>query len=222
MTLPSLFLLFSVYGIFGWILEVAFCSIIEKHYVNRGFLHGPFCPIYGFGGLFVVFSLSPLAENPIMLFLASALATGMIEYTASYALEKVFSASWWDYSTIKFNIKGRVCPQSMIAFGALSVFTILFLHPVLVRTISLIRFDTQAILTLVILIFLTVDFLLTLISRLTYSSILAPSSMTISAGMRKNSVGLRALLNMKTKNFLRHPAMPFRVWPIAIASWPRK
>jgi len=222
MNVPSLFLLFCVYGVFGWILEVGFCSIIEKHYVNRGFLYGPFCPIYGIGGLFVVFLLRALGENWIILFIASALATGMIEYTASYALEKVFAAKWWDYSKIKFNINGRVCPQSMIAFGALSVFTIKFLHPLITRTISLIDSGDQGKLALIIFIFLTGDFLLTLISRLSYNSVLAPISMMLSGGMRKNSFGIKALLNMKMNSFLRHRAMPFRAWPIAIASRPRK
>jgi len=222
MNVTSLFLLFSVYGTLGWMLEVAFCSITEKHCVNRGFLYGPFCPIYGIGGLFVVFLLSPLGENWIMLFIASALATGMIEYTASYALEKIFSASWWDYSKIKFNINGRVCPQSMIAFGALSVFTIRFLHPLIVRTISLVDSGAQENLALIIFVILAADFLLTLISHLHYNSIFSPNAMPLTGGMRKKPVGLNALLNMKTKSFLRHPAMPFRVWPMAIASRPRK
>ena len=222
MNVPSLFLLFSVYGIFGWMLEVGFCSIIEKHCVNRGFLYGPFCPIYGIGGLFVVFSLSALGKNWITLFIASALATGIIEYTASYALEKVFAATWWDYSTIKFNINGRVCPQSMIAFGILSVFTIRFLHPLVSRTISLVDSGIQGKLALIIFLFLTIDFILTLISRLHCNSINEPVSMTMSVRMRKNSVGLKALLNMKMKRVLRPRAMPFRIWPIAIASRPKK
>jgi len=222
MTLPTYFLYFAVYCALGWVLEVGFCSIVEKRFVNRGFLYGPFCPIYGIGGLFVVFLLSPFRENWIILFIASALATGMIEYTASYVLEKVFSASWWDYSKIRFNVNGRVCPQSMIAFGALSVFTILVLHPFIASTVSLVDSDAQGKLTLIVCIFLTGDFLLTLLSRLRYNSIFAPISMTLSAGMRKNSVGLRALLNMKIKIFLRHRAIPLRAWPMVMASRPRK
>ena len=221
MTIASLFLLFSVYGTLGWIIEVIFCSIAEKHYVNRGFLFGPFCPIYGLGGLLVVFILSPFRENYLLLFLASALATGLLEYATSYVLEKVFSASWWDYSKIKFNINGRVCPQSMIAFGALSVFTIRFLHPLIVRTISLVDSGAQENLALIIFVILAADFLLTLISHLHYNSIFSPNAMPLTGGMRKKPVGLNALLNMKTKSFLRHPAMPFRVWPMAIASRPR-
>jgi uncharacterized membrane protein len=154
--------MFIVYGTLGWILEVVFCSIVEKHYVNRGFLFGPFCPLYGLGGLLVVFSLSPLKENWIVLFIASAFATGLIEYTASCALEKVFSASWWDYSKIPFNIGGRVCPQSMIAFGALSVFTILILQPVIVRSIDRIDASTQEYLAITLIALLAGDLLLTL------------------------------------------------------------
>ena len=122
------FLWFVTYSVMGWIYETTLASIMRKRFVNRGFLNGPYCPIYGGGALLVIALLSDL-RHPLLLFLAAVLLTGSLEYLTSWAMEKLFHARWWDYSEKKFNIKGRVYLKGVIVFGAFSLILIRFLHP---------------------------------------------------------------------------------------------
>ena len=122
------FLWFVTYSVMGWIYETTLASIMQKRFVNRGFLNGPYCPIYGGGALLVIALLGEL-RHPLLIFLAAALLTGSLEYLTSWAMEKLFHARWWDYSEKKFNIKGRVYLKGVIVFGAFSLILIRFLHP---------------------------------------------------------------------------------------------
>lgn len=122
-------LYFTIYSFLGWVCESTYCSIGRKKLVNRGFLNGPFCPIYGFGALLVISILSPFVNNIPVLFIASIIVTSTLEYITSYVLEKIFHMSWWDYSTYKYNINGRVCLQNSLMFGLLSLFVMLVIHP---------------------------------------------------------------------------------------------
>ena len=122
-------LYFTIYSFLGWMCESTYCSIGQKKLVNRGFLNGPFCPIYGFGALLVISILSPFVNNIPVLFIASIIVTSTLEYITSYVLEKIFHMSWWDYSTYKYNINGRVCLQNSLMFGLLSLFVMLVIHP---------------------------------------------------------------------------------------------
>ena len=119
---PELFLSFLAYSFLGWVCESIYCSIGQKKLVNRGFLTGPLCPVYGFGAMAVLLFLRPFKDNVVELFFAGMLLTSVIEYITAYLLEKLFAAKWWDYSTYRFNIHGRVCLRNSLMFGALSVF----------------------------------------------------------------------------------------------------
>lgn len=129
---------FFLFGFCGWVCESIFCSINERKLVNRGFLSGPLCPVYGFGGLLVIYVLSPMRENYLLLFLFGMLATTALEYATSFVLEKLFSTKWWDYSDQRFNIHGRVCLKFSIMFGALSVVAVKLLYPPFVQLVSMI------------------------------------------------------------------------------------
>ena len=131
-TLEKYFLWFFIYAVIGWIYESTLCSITGKKFVNRGFLNGPYCPIYGAGAILDILVLGRF-KNPFLLFFASAVLTCLLEYATSYAMEKIFNARWWDYSDSKFNIKGRVCLLGAVVFGLLSVALILFIHPFVSR-----------------------------------------------------------------------------------------
>lgn len=122
-------LYFTIYSFLGWVCETTYCSIGQRKFVNRGFLNGPFCPIYGFGALAVITILSPFVDNIPLLFITSIIVTSVLEYVTSFILEKMFNMSWWDYSNYKFNINGRVCLQNSLMFGLLSLFVMLILHP---------------------------------------------------------------------------------------------
>lgn len=134
-TFVNLTLLFSVYSLIGWLCESIYCSVPKGRWINRGFLAGPFCPVYGFGALLILTALSPLLgvfQFPwelILLFFAGMLLTSALEYATSVLLERVFHTSWWDYSKHKFQIHGRVCLTNSILFGLMSVLMLEFLHP---------------------------------------------------------------------------------------------
>lgn len=125
----ELFLSFLAYSFLGWVCETIYCSIGQKKFVNRGFLTGPLCPVYGFGAMSVLLFLRPVGNNVVVLFLAGMVLTSVIEYITSYLLEKLFAAKWWDYSTYRFNIHGRVCLRNSLMFGALSVVAARYVDP---------------------------------------------------------------------------------------------
>ena len=128
LTLEYLFLWFLLYAFIGWVYESVLVSVSERRWVNRGFLNGPLCPIYGCGAVLAIVLLHDFT-NPIEIFLISSFGASILEYITSWGMEKLFHARWWDYSKRKFNIGGRVCLIGAVVFGAFSVVLILVLHP---------------------------------------------------------------------------------------------
>ena len=114
--------LFMIYGILGWIYESTFCTIKARKWENRGFLYGPFCPIYGVGAVLtsLIVSANQLYNLPIMawqIFFISIFGSMILEYVTSWGLEKLFHAIWWDYSGLPLNLNGRISLFTSIGFG---------------------------------------------------------------------------------------------------------
>lgn len=129
MTVIRIFLFFIIYSFMGWVYESALCSITEKRLVNRGFLAGPVCPVYGVGALVVLFFLGSWGGNVVWLFFWSMILTGIVEYVTAVLLETLFHARWWDYSGCRFHIQGRVCLSGVVVFGLLCVLLVRTIHP---------------------------------------------------------------------------------------------
>lgn len=123
----KVFLYFLIYSFIGWIMEEVYVGIELKKIVNRGFLIGPICPIYGVGFLLLYFLIK--TSNPILVFLESIVICSILEYSTSYILEKVFNARWWDYSKEKFNLNGRICAKTMIPFGIIGTIFLCIVQP---------------------------------------------------------------------------------------------
>lgn len=132
------FLLFIIYSILGWCIEVTFCSIPRRKLTSRGFLIGPYCPIYGSAAIIMILSLKRYINDPIVIFIMGALIASILEYITSYAMEKLFNARWWDYSEKKFNIEGRICLQNSFLFGLLCLVLMYFVHPYIIKLVELI------------------------------------------------------------------------------------
>lgn len=130
------FLLFIIYSFGGWIIEEVHCSIIEKKIVNRGFLIGPILPIYGTGAVIITMFLTRYSADPVLLFCMAILSCALVEYFASYIMEKIFNARWWDYSKSKFNLNGRICLATIIPFGIFGMIIIYFSNPIFVPALQ--------------------------------------------------------------------------------------
>lgn len=133
--MDQIFLLFVFYSMVGWLWEVSLYLIDDHQFVNRGFLNGPYCPVYGFGALLILFTLGDIRE-PITLFFLSAIFTCSLEYLTSWGMEKIFHARWWDYSERPLNINGRVCLIGAVAFGSLSVLMLKIIQPVVMEQMN--------------------------------------------------------------------------------------
>lgn len=129
------FILFLIFSFIGWSLEITLTFIKKKKFVNRGFLIGPYCPIYGTGGIIMVLFLTNYLHSPIILFCMGVIISSLLEYITSYLMEKVFNLRWWDYSGEKYNIEGRVCLTTSIAFGLLGLFMMYVRSPFLLDII---------------------------------------------------------------------------------------
>lgn len=132
-TIEIYFLLFMSYAFLGWCMEVICKLITMKKFVNRGFLIGPYCPIYGWGAIAITILLQRYTYDPIVLFVMSVIICSILEYFTSYFMEKKFNARWWDYSNKKFNINGRICLETMIPFGILGTLIMYFVNPILFK-----------------------------------------------------------------------------------------
>lgn len=126
----TLIFYFAFYSFSGWCLEVLYYFKNEHRFVNRGFLHGPFCPIYGFTIVSLVIILDSFKNNIFILFLLGFFLTSALEYFTGFVLEKTFKAKWWDYADDPFNIHGRVCLPYSLLWGTCEVGVIRILHPI--------------------------------------------------------------------------------------------
>lgn len=138
----DLIIFFTIYAFAGWALECIFVSFYEKKLVNRGFLHGCFCPVYGFGGLLIIAAFKWITTiftgyfTGIIIGTAfSILTVTVLEYITGYLLEKIFHCKWWDYSNEFANIHGYICLKNSLIWGLLAVVLVLVANPLLERLV---------------------------------------------------------------------------------------
>lgn len=151
-----------IYSFLGWCCECVYCFIIGGKLVNRGFLYGPFCPIYGFGALSIIFSLHNLPQTATAIFLGGMVVTSALEYVTSWAMELLFDAKWWDYSKQKWNLNGRICLLNSTLFGILCVILMFDLHPVVSSWLAPFNVDFKAGFAAALTIYFAADFGVTL------------------------------------------------------------
>lgn len=161
MYIYQLLVYFFVYGFLGWCTEVAFASVKERRFVNRGFLNGPICPIYGVGVAAVAVLLTPLERNLVLLYLASVVLVTVIEGLTGYAMDKIFHHKWWDYSEMSLNIGGYVCLLFSLVWGAACVFIMKCIHPLVEGLVRIVLVPFGAALIAVLCIVLCIDLYVT-------------------------------------------------------------
>ena len=137
MQIYRLLLYFFLYSFLGWCTEVAYATVKERRFVNRGFLGGPWCPIYGVGVSAVVTLLDGFQDSLLLLYLSSFVLVTLIEGMTGFIMDKIFHHKWWDYTGLPFNIGGYVCLPFSIAWGAACLVIVTGVHPVIERLVGL-------------------------------------------------------------------------------------
>lgn len=127
--LSLVFLYFVWYSLLGWAMESTYCSVLQKRWINRGFLHLPLCPIYGVGVLIMVNFFTPFTGNPLLFYVMATLVMSAWEYFVGWLLETTTHVKYWDYSDKRFNLKGRICLQISLWWGVAAYLAIFWIHP---------------------------------------------------------------------------------------------
>lgn len=168
-----LLLYFLIYAIIGWLLETAYAIGTLGHFVKRGFLYGPLCPIYGWGAVILISCLRKYKSKPLKLFAYSAIIFSVFEYVVGFALDALFSARWWDYTNDFMNLNGRISIFFSFAWGIIALIFIHFIHPFVEKKVKKvlkkIPTKAQTILIHTGLIILIVD---TILSSIKYLNLL--------------------------------------------------
>lgn len=157
MNISKIYVLFMIYSMIGWLIETLYIYARTKKLVDRGFLIGPYCPIYGWGCILITLLLDKYTNSPIILFCMSIVICSILEYFTSYLLEKIFKIRWWDYSKRKYNINGRICLETMIPFGILGTLIMYFVNPILVNFVNKINYVLLNIISIIVFIIFLID-----------------------------------------------------------------
>lgn len=169
MKIEILFFSFIFYSFIGWFYESTICSLVNEHrFINRGFLMGPYCPIYGVGAI-LCYQYFHNISNPFVLFIASMLLCSLIEYVTGYGMEKLFHEKLWDYSQFPFQLHGRICLYGALLFGLSCVLVCYFVQPVVFLFFKGVPCQNIKIAVVIIAVLFGLDVIATLISWLNLS-----------------------------------------------------
>lgn len=173
MNFYTLLYYFALYSFGGWCAEVLYAFYQDHRFVNRGFLYGPFCPMYGAGALILIVILKPAHNNLLLFFILAFVLISVLEYFTGFLLEKAFKTTWWDYSEDFLNIKGRICLSFSILWGVGSVIFIKFVHPFINGKIKFIHTKGGIIVLNIVFLYFIVDFILTMVSIMKLNTLLS-------------------------------------------------
>ena len=155
-----------IYSILGWVVESIYMSFCNKKLTNRGFIHGPMCPIYGVGALTVYFVLRPLEGNWLALYFGGTFLATSLEYVTAIIMQKIFGCIWWDYNDKPFNYKGILCLESTIAWGFYTLFLFIFLQKWVEAIVNLYPRSFGIYLGIGLIIYYIIDFTISLIGAI--------------------------------------------------------
>lgn len=168
----KLILFFVIYSFLGWISEISYAFYNRRIFVNRGFLFGPICPIYGSGLVVVIILTSGVKNNLFLLFIFATLITSFLEYVTGFILEKLFHSKWWDYTEDPLNLHGRICLHFSIMWGAATAIIIKIIHPIINSFVDIMSFEITEYILYSSIILLFLDFSFTLKSLIQLKPIL--------------------------------------------------
>ncbi len=193
-------LVFTFYAVFGWFLEVLCGFYQHKTFINRGFLIGPYCPIYGFGCVLLTLIFKNYTNNIYIVFFGTIVVCSVLEYFTSYFMEKIFHARWWDYSDKFLNIQGRICFLAMSFFGIMGTLSLYFINP---KLFSLIEKLPPLILNITGIILFLIFIVDTIISFNVFQKIKASIKKESKDNTREITLKVRELISSKSLLFKR-------------------
>ena len=165
-TVYQWFWVFFIYAFLGWCVEVIFHAVSEGKFINRGFLNGPICPIYGFGVLTVVLCLEPIKDNLLFLFIGSVILTSFLEFITGFILERFFNDKWWDYSKQPFNLYGYICLGFSLVWGLACIFIVDLIYPLTEKFIDWVPRTAGTVILTIFLVLILTDAVITLVETL--------------------------------------------------------
>lgn len=151
---------FYFYCFFGWCFESAYVSIRCKRPVNRGFMRGPFLPLYGSGGIMMLLVSMPFQDNLFLVYVAGCIGATLLEYVTGVAMEAIFKVRYWDYSNQRFNFQGHICLSSSLAWGGLTILMTEWMHKPVERLAMAIPMSVLTVLVMVLTAIIWADFAL--------------------------------------------------------------
>lgn len=153
----QLLLFFYIYCFFGWIIESTWVSLHQKRFVNRGFLRGPFIPIYGCGAMTLVLVGTPLIKWPVAVFFGGMISASILEYFTGAAMEAIFKVRYWDYSDKPFNLNGHICLFTSVCWGGLSLAVDYVIHKPIVALSEHMTYKELVLIVTVVTVYFIVD-----------------------------------------------------------------
>ncbi|MCI8614215.1 MAG: hypothetical protein HFJ01_03795 [Lachnospiraceae bacterium] len=151
---------FYFYCFFGWVFESTFVSVKSRRFVNRGFMRGPFLPIYGSGAIMMLLVSMPFQDNIFLTYIAGCIGATILELVTGIAMESLFKVRYWDYSNQRFNYKGHICLSSTIAWGFLTILMTGFVHRGVEKVVFAIPSIVVSVVTIIVTEYIVVDFTL--------------------------------------------------------------
>ena len=161
-TVYEIALYFIIYAVIGWLIEVSYMTVELGEFENRGFLNGPLCPIYGFGTVIIIITLTPLIDNLLFLFIGSIALCTSLELIVGFGLEKIFHNTWWDYSHEKFNFHGYICLKISLLWGMGCIIVLRVVHPLIVKLVNIIPLLLGQIIIYSVFAFIAFDLIISL------------------------------------------------------------
>lgn len=151
---------FYFYCFFGWCFESTYVSIKSRKLVNRGFMRGPFLPLYGSGGIMMLVVSMPFQDNVLLTYIAGVIGATALEYVTGVTMEALFKVRYWDYSQNKFNFQGHICLGSSLAWGFLTILMTKVIHKPIEHFVLSIPGTVLTVVTCILTIYIVVDFTL--------------------------------------------------------------
>ncbi len=163
---------FYMYCFFGWCFESAFVSLKSKKWVNRGFMRGPFLPIYGSGAIMMLVVSMPFRDNVFLTYIAGVIGATALEYVTGVTMEALFKVRYWDYSNKRFNFQGHICLRSSVAWGFFTILMTRVIHAPIEQMVMSIPGRILVLVTVILTVYIVADFTLSFKTALDLRDIL--------------------------------------------------